>query len=156
MVTPDSAGGAPPEGTPSGVRPPGHTFTENLRRLVRRRPDMGHEPVDISDALGLSAVVLPIGAVLGAVAVLVIDSPPAAIGIVTLLPIVRAHLAGVRHRWWALGAGTAAGTAAAVGLGAGLEASLAAQWSALIAILAGSLVATVVHAAVTHVPARRP
>ncbi|MEW2473579.1 hypothetical protein AB0875_07260 [Micromonospora gifhornensis] len=165
MASPDASsapdgtagpGGASPPAEPQVGRAPEHTFTNRWRRLWRRQPGMSHLPVDLDHAIGLGLLSLVIGAISGTALILLIPSTPLLIVFLAILPpYLDLHVAGVRHRWWALGAGTAAGVPAGLGINALLEASIGAQWATLIGILVGSAIGILTHAAVTHLPSRR-
>jgi hypothetical protein len=143
---------AEPEPTADGV--PERTFTDNLRRIVRRQPDMSEEPVDVQVALALGVLALVFGAAFGAVMVLLApESPPLAL-MITLLPVLVGHLEGVRHRWWAAGAATVSAGATGVAVASWLADWMATGWANLLAVLAASAVATAVHTATTHLPRR--
>ncbi len=151
-------GGAPPPANPvpsETGRAPERTFTDNWRRLWRRRPDMGHAPADLRQAFALNLAALVLGAIMGAVLVLLIPStPPTLVLMLTLSPAGQLHLQGVRHRWWALGAGLAAGVSAGLGINALLPPGVGAGWATLTGILVGSGIGAMTHAAVTHLPTR--
>ncbi|MFD6752327.1 hypothetical protein [Micromonospora gifhornensis] len=117
---------------------------------------MSHLPVDLDHAIGLGLLSLVIGAISGTALILLIPSPPLLLVLLAILPpYLELHVAGVRHRWWALGVGTAAGVPTGLGMNALLEASIGAQWATLIGLLAGSAIGILAHAAVTHLPSRR-
>jgi hypothetical protein len=126
------------------------TFVDNVRRMFRRQPDMADEPVDLSLALALSAGTLFIGAAFGVGWILLVATVPTIITTFSFMPILMAHVEGVRHRWWALAAGAAAALGTGLPVGGLLSDTVGPAWAGLIAILASSLVAVVVHAAVTH------
>lgn len=117
---------------------------------------MSHLPVDLDHAIGLGLLTLVIGAISGTALILLIPSPPLLVVLIAILPpYLELHVAGVRHRWWALGAGTAAGVSAGLGINALLQAGIGAQWATLIGLLVGSAVGILAHATVTHLPTRR-
>ncbi|MFG2064739.1 hypothetical protein ACGFIK_25355 [Micromonospora sp. NPDC048871] len=160
------AASSAPDGTagPGGASPPAapippapeRAFTDRWRRLWRRQPDMSHLPVDLDHAIGLGLPALVIGAISGTALILLIPSTPLLVVLIAILPpYLELHVAGVRHRWWALGAGTAAGVSADLGINALLQAGIGAQWATLIGLLVGSAVGILAHAAVTHLPTRR-
>ena len=167
MATPEPPS-APDETThpsdvpPSTKRPglgvglaPGRTFTERWRRIWRRQPDMSNVPVDLNHAFGLGLACLIPGAIIGIVLALLMPSnPPVIVLLLTVSPYLQVHVEGVRHRWWALGAGAAAGVLAGFGIDALLKPSFGSDWGHLIGLLAGGWLGVMTHAAVTHLPTR--
>lgn len=148
-----------PSTTVMNAAPSAHLATDrsipgNLRRMVRRQPDMGSGPVDAAQvAHGLLALVF--SAILGVAMVLLTPgTPPMVLVMLTGSPIAIAHTTGVRHRWWALGIAAVIGSLTGVGLGGVLRAMVGPHWAALISFLGGSLAAMVAYAAVTHVRSR--
>ncbi|MGW4463417.1 hypothetical protein [Micromonospora sp. NPDC004704] len=116
---------------------------------------MGDDPVDPHLMLAHSLAVFVFGALSGVVLVLWVPSSPVTLLLVPILsPVGLAHLEGVRHRWWALGAGAAVGLPTGQGVEALLTGSLGTGWAALVAVLVGSAIGITVHAAVTHLPRR--
>ena len=129
------------------------TFTDNLRRIFRRQPDMGHEPVDVHLAVAAGGIALVLGAVFGVIMVLLASTSPMAL-MITSMPVMLRHLEGVRHRWWALGAAIVAAIPAGLAVSMPLGHRLPTGWADLLAVLAASAVAMAVQAAVTHIPYR--
>jgi len=168
MASPDAPSASDGTTSTGGVSPPAdpisseiglvpeHSFTDNWRRIWRRLPDMGHAPADLGHAFTFGLVALILGAIVGTAIVLLAPSaPPTIVLLATLSPIGQPHLDGVRHRWWALGAGAAAGVPAGLAIHALFQPSIGAEWATLIGLLAGSWIGVMTHAAATHLPTRR-
>ncbi|GIJ51237.1 hypothetical protein Val02_81230 [Virgisporangium aliadipatigenens] len=130
---------------------PPRTFTDNLRRTFRRRPDMSHRAVPLDETLTGMALFAPMS-VLGGALLAFFDQSPLALQSLVVMPAVMVHLDGVRHRWWAVGAGLTAAAAVAVPLHAAVDGW--GHWGTLVAMLAGGVAGNLAHTAVTHVPPR--
>ena len=127
--------------------PPGTTFRDNMRAMVRRRPGTVARKVGISQLL---APVLVLAGLVGGLALAVsplIDVDPGYVALATLQPFAWMHLAGVHHRWAALA------VAAVVGgtVGATVLARLpTGDWAGILAVCAGSVAAAPPYALVTQ------
>ncbi len=118
---------------------------------------MGNAPIGMREAMDWT---VSVAATIVTVAMTVLTpsvalTVPVVLGIVVLRPLWLAHINGARHRWWALGAGPAVGAMSGVGIAAALPDSLGTQWAVVIVALAGSFIATMAYAAITHAPVRR-
>ncbi|WP_422739079.1 hypothetical protein ACN263_07505 [Micromonospora sp. WMMD729] len=117
---------------------------------------MSYAPVDLNYAFGLGLACLIAGAIIGTLLVLLEPSnPPVIVLLLTVSPYLHVHVEGVRHRWWALGAGAIAGVLAGFGIDTLLRSGVGADWGAVIGLLAGGWLGVMTHAAVTHLPTRR-
>jgi hypothetical protein len=129
--------------------PDERTFSQNLRRAFRRHPDMSSRAVPLGETLTGLALFGPM-AVVGGALLAFFDHTPLPVQSLLVMPTVMAHLDGVRHRWWAVGAGLGAAAAVALPLHAAVDGW--GYWGTLVALLAGGVAGTFAHTAVTHVP----
>jgi hypothetical protein len=135
----------------------GRTFTGNLRRFVRRTPDMGDDPVDLAAATAICLFfTVSIGTVCAAFMWLSPFELSASTGLWMFMGVAVFHMEGPRHRWWALAATVAVSVATVRGVAAVLDEVVGRNWASLAAYLCTCWVGTHVYAAVTNAPRRRP
>lgn len=134
----------------------GATFTDNLRRFVRRGSG-GEDPVHLAFATAVCLVLTAAALVLDVLSLMWPgpSEPPPTGGLMMGFAFASLHITRPRHRWWALGSAFAVSFATVVGFKIFVIPVLGRGWATFVGYVCAGWIGSYVYAAVTHAPRPR-